>query len=93
VEDGVDAAVPVDAKNAPTSDLKNCKERTFPQRPHRSLFSYRKRNNEERCKCANLIVSTEGFTPQECAQQCAQAGSDDHHPPANANQGPNKKRA
>src|SRR6266852_4398164 len=92
-EDGVDAAVPVDAKNAPTSDLENCKERSFPQRPHRSLFSYRKRNNEERCKCANLIVSTEGFTPQECAQQCAQAGSDDHHPPANANQGPNKKRA
>ncbi len=37
-EDGVDAAVPVDAKNAPTSDLENCKERSFPQRPHRSLF-------------------------------------------------------
>src|SRR6266566_322036 len=37
-EDGVDAAVPVDAKNAPTSDLENSKERSFPQRPHRSLF-------------------------------------------------------
>ena len=35
-EDGVDAAVPVDAKNAPTRDLENCKERSFPQRPHRS---------------------------------------------------------
>ena len=37
VQDGVDAAVPVDAKNAPTSDLENCKERSFPQRPHRSF--------------------------------------------------------
>jgi transposase InsO family protein len=35
-EDGVDAAVPVDAKNASTRDLENCKERSFPQRPHRS---------------------------------------------------------
>jgi hypothetical protein len=31
----------------------------------------RKRNNEERCKCANLIVSTEGFTPRLCAGRCA----------------------
>jgi hypothetical protein len=45
-EDGVDAAVPVDAKNAPTSDLENCKERSFPQRPHRSLFLGRRK--EER---------------------------------------------
>jgi putative transposase len=30
----VDAAVPVDAKNAPTRDLDNRKERGFPQRPH-----------------------------------------------------------
>jgi hypothetical protein len=38
VEDDVDAVVPVDAKNAPTRDLENCKERSFPQRPHRSVF-------------------------------------------------------
>jgi len=38
VEDGVDAAVPVDAKNASTSDLENCKDRSFPQRPHRLFF-------------------------------------------------------
>ena len=38
VEDDVDAAVPVDAQNAPTRDLENCKERSFPQRPHRSSF-------------------------------------------------------
>ena len=29
----------------------------------------------------------------ECAQQCAQTRSDDHHPAPNANQVPNKKRA
>jgi hypothetical protein len=39
VEDGVDAAVPVDAQNAPTRDLENCTNRSFPQRPHRSVFS------------------------------------------------------
>jgi hypothetical protein len=41
-EDGVDAAVPVDAKNAPTRDLENCTNRSFPQRPHRSSFSLKK---------------------------------------------------
>src|SRR5712692_8229006 len=35
---------------------------------HTDHFSYKKkRNDEERCKCANLIVSTEGFTPPDCA--------------------------
>lgn len=29
-----------------------------------------RRNNEERCACANLIVSTEGFTPICCAHFC-----------------------
>jgi hypothetical protein len=68
-EDAVDAAVPVDAKNAPTRDLENCTNRSFPQRPHRSSFSYKKkRKNEEHCKCANLTVSTEGFTPLHCAR-------------------------
>jgi hypothetical protein len=46
-----------------------------------------------RCKCANLIVSTEGFTPLQCARQCAQTRSEDHLSPANANQQTNKKRA
>ena len=71
-EHGVDAAVPVDAQNASTRDLENCTNRSFPQRPHRSLFSYkRNKNNRERCKCANQIVSTEGFTPRWSAQMCA----------------------
>ena len=75
MEDGVDAAVPVDAKNASTSDLENCTNRSFPQRPHRSPFSYKeeKGKKEERCKCANLIVSTEGFTPLPCGRFCARS--------------------
>src|SRR5262249_18993718 len=93
-KDGVDAAVPVDAQNAPTRDLENCTNRSFPQPPHRSSFSLIKEgNNEERCKCANLIVSTEGFTPLQCARRCAQTRSEDHQSAANANQGTNKKRA
>ena len=38
---GVDAVVPVDAKNAPTRDLENCTDRSFPQRPHPSLCSWK----------------------------------------------------
>ena len=49
-EDGVDAAVPVDAKNAPTSDLQNRKERGFAQRPHRSFFSWKKKPEERTTK-------------------------------------------
>jgi hypothetical protein len=41
-EDGVDAAVPVDAQNASTRNLENCTDRSFPQRPHRSPFLTRK---------------------------------------------------
>ncbi len=83
----------MDAQNAPTRLGKLHKPSVFHSVHTDLFFLQKKEDNEERCKCANLIVSTEGFTPQECAQQCAQAGSDDHHPPANANQGPNKKRA
>jgi hypothetical protein len=36
VEDEVDAAVPVDAKDAPTRDLEHCTDRSVPQRPPRS---------------------------------------------------------
>jgi hypothetical protein len=42
VEDGVDAAVPVDAKNAPTSDLENCKSAVF-HSVHTDHFSYKKK--------------------------------------------------
>ena len=38
---GVDAVVPVDAKNAPTRDLENCTDRSVPQRPHPSLFPWK----------------------------------------------------
>ena len=38
---GVDAVVPVDAKNAPTRDLEHCTDRSFPQRPHPLLFSWK----------------------------------------------------
>src|SRR5207244_2915748 len=35
---------------------------------HTDHFPYKKKkNNEEHCECANLIVSTEGFTPVLCA--------------------------
>src|SRR5437773_2799476 len=67
VEDGVDAAVPVDAKNAPTSDLQNRKERGFAQRPHRSSFFSEEENRRtnDKTEAASVpiqTVSTEGFT-------------------------------
>jgi hypothetical protein len=37
----------------------------------RVFLTKKKRNNEEHCKCANPIVSTEGFTPGNCAPNCA----------------------
>ena len=37
--EGMDAAVPVDAENAPTSDLENRTERGFTQCPHPLSFS------------------------------------------------------
>jgi hypothetical protein len=49
-KDGVDAAVPVDAKNASTSDLQNRKERGFAQRPHRSSSSGKKKTEERTTK-------------------------------------------
>ena len=55
MEDGVDAAVPVDAKNASTSDLENCTNRSFPQRPHRSPFSY-KRNKGKTKNAASVPI-------------------------------------
>ena len=57
VEDGVDAAVPVDAKNASTSDLENCKNRSFPQRPHRLSFSWKKKPEERTTKQLQVCQS------------------------------------
>jgi hypothetical protein len=77
VEDGVDAAVPVDAKNAPTSDLENCKDRSFPQRPHRSCFSYKKKSPKPRalqvCQsdCLNRGVHPSQVCPEMCPIGCA----------------------
>ena len=39
IEEGMDADVPVDAQNAPTSDFENCTEYSFQQRPHPSVGS------------------------------------------------------
>jgi hypothetical protein len=71
VEDGVDAAVPVDAKNAPTSDLENCKERSFPQRPHRSFFlqeEKERRRTLQLCQsdCLNRGVHPSNLCPFLC---------------------------
>src|SRR4030095_2627579 len=72
VEDGVDAAVPVDAKNAPTSDLENCKDRSFPPRPHPSCFSYKKKSPKPRalqvCQsdCLNRGVHPRKLCPRLC---------------------------
>jgi hypothetical protein len=64
VEDGVDAAVPVDAKERVHKRLGKLHKPQFSTAPTPITVSHkRKRNNEERCKCANLIISTEGFTP------------------------------
>src|SRR3984893_13448235 len=46
--------VPVDAQNAPTSDLENCKERSFPQRPHRARFLRRRKEERRRAACVPI---------------------------------------
>jgi hypothetical protein len=68
-EDGVDAAVPVDAKNAPTATCKTAKNAVSHKRPHRLSFSgneeTRRRNDRtEAASVLTQIVSTEGFTPE-----------------------------
>lgn len=70
-EDAVDAAVPVDAQNAPTRTWKTAQTAVFHSVHTDQFFLKKKGNDEERCKCADLIVSTEGFTPMGCAQNCA----------------------
>ena len=70
VEDGVDAAVPVDAKNAPTGTWKTAQTAVFHSVHTDQFFLLEEREHEEGCKCADLIVSTEGFTPLNCARKC-----------------------
>jgi hypothetical protein len=79
VEDGVDAAVPVDAKTAPTSDLENCKDRSFRQRPHRLFFSGKKKTEERTTKqklqvcqsdCLNGGVHPRKLCPRLCPNAC-----------------------
>src|SRR5437867_2543435 len=65
----MDAAVPVDAKNAPTSDLENCNERSFPQRPHRSLFLER-RKEERRTNDKNSATQPSTKSDQVHFAQC-----------------------
>src|SRR5437016_2133725 len=45
-EEGVDADVPVDAKNASTSDFENCRQ--FSTAPTPNLLLQRRKKNEER---------------------------------------------
>jgi hypothetical protein len=79
VEDGVDAAVPVDAKNASTSDLENYKDRSFPQRPHRLFFSRKKkpeeRTTKQKLQVCQFRLSQRRGSPQlaSCAHICAPA--------------------
>jgi hypothetical protein len=56
MEDGVDAAVPVDAKNAPTATCKTAKNAVSHKRPHRYLFFGRRKKNEERTTKQQLQV-------------------------------------
>jgi hypothetical protein len=66
----------------------------FSTAPTPITVSYkRKRNNGERCRCANQIVSMEGFTPCWCARQCVQTRSEIHQAAPNANQRTNEERA
>ena len=47
IEEGVDAAVPVDAQNAPTRDLENCRQFSTAPTPI-SCFLERRTKNKER---------------------------------------------
>jgi hypothetical protein len=49
-EDGVDAAVPVDAKNAPTATCKTAENAVSHKRPHRLSFSGKKKPEERTTK-------------------------------------------
>jgi len=69
VEDGMDAAVPVDAKNAPTRDLETTKQ--FPQRPHRSSFLQEEKEQRRTLRvcqsdCLNRGVHPTAMCPKLC---------------------------
>ena len=53
-EEGVDADVPVDAKNASTSDFENCRQ--FSTAPTPNLFLPKKRKKNEERKTQNSVT-------------------------------------
>ena len=74
VEDGVDAAVPVDAQNAPTRDLENCTHRSFPQRPHRSSFFTRGKEQRRTLQVCQSDCLNRGVHPTIVCQLVCQRG-------------------
>src|SRR5262249_14732164 len=59
-EGDVDAATPVDAKNAPTGFGNLAQNARFPQRPHRSLFSWKnEEKNEEKISSNQLSTKSD----------------------------------
>jgi len=63
VEDGMDAAVPVDAKNAPTRDLETTKQ--FPQRPHRSSFLQEEKEQRRTLQVCQSDCLNRGVHPSQ----------------------------
>jgi hypothetical protein len=51
---GADAAVPVDAQNAPTRDLENCTERSFPRAPTPVIVRICEEGKKKRSTLTNL---------------------------------------
>ena len=76
IEDGVDAAVPVDAKSASTSDLENCTNRSFPQRPHRSPFLQEEQEQRRTLQVCQSDCLNRGVHPTSvCQLACQRPGS------------------
>jgi len=62
VEDGVDAAVPVDAQNAPTRDLENCGQFSTASTP--ILFSLQKKRTTKNAASVPIRLSQQRGSPQ-----------------------------
>jgi hypothetical protein len=75
MEDGVDAAVPVDAQNAPTRDLENCTTRSFPQRPHRSFFLTRPKRTTKNAASVPIRLSQQRGSPHTSPVEGDRTGS------------------
>jgi len=61
VEDGVDAAVPVDAQNAPTRDLENCGQFSTASTP--ILFSLQKKRTTKNAASVPIRLSQQRGSP------------------------------